>query len=303
LSKECPQKSTPLEVLRSEVKAPEDVQEAFTAAANMRSKGGACVEACVRALQKSGIEIHQYHTEGSSHRFEISLAPLRVLESVDALVFSQEVIKQTAQKHGFWATFLPRPYAKESFNGLHMHFSIDKCSGEVEDQFLAGVLHRLPLLAAFGMANPYGHLRQEDVHGFSDWVSWGTLNRDTPIRKIEERHWEFKAMDFALNPHIVAAAYVAAGILGVLEKENLVWKDCRVLVDSLDEKSRAELGITTRMPTDIHEKLALLEHYMGLEKLLGVGFLDFYRAVKKAHQVILDDYTEEETWAYYSHQF
>ena len=60
----------------------------------------------------------------------------------------------------------------------------------------------------------------------SEWVAWGTQNRETPIRKISPGHWEIKSLDGLANMYLAMSAFLAAGYLGVNQNMPLTLKDC-----------------------------------------------------------------------------
>ncbi len=163
-----------------------------------------------------------------------------------------------------------------------------------EDQFLAGVLQRLPLLCGFGMPSQDSYQRVQPMC-VGAWVAYGTGNRDTPVRKIRNGHYEFRAIDSTANMYLVLAAYIAAGLLGLQERQDLCWNDCQVAVSTLDNQAREMLGITTEMPKSLAESLAILDDgWMGLDQLLSIEFLDRYSAVKKAEQMTLSRMVEKD---------
>jgi len=107
------------------------------------------VQECVDTLRSLDVAVQQFHSEGRSGQFEISLAPLPPMEAVDTLVLTQEVIKNVAFKYGHEATMYPKPFADHPANGAHTHLSIHPPYRG--DGFLAGLLNRLPALCAFTM--------------------------------------------------------------------------------------------------------------------------------------------------------
>jgi glutamine synthetase len=223
------------------------------------------------------------------------LGPMPALASVDALIQSQQIIHRVAKKHGFAACFLPYPApAKSSPSGLHAHVSfehIQQATGNnqrqeqeshdaVGDHFLAGVLNRIPALCAFGMPSIESYQRvKPGVTG--EWCSWGTGNRDTPVRRIGPQHFEFRTIDGASNMYLALAAHIGAGVLGIAHCEPLSWKDCGAFVFKLGEDELKKYGITTRMPKSLSSALESMNRdAAGLERVVGERMWDFYRVVK-----------------------
>lgn len=120
----------------------------YTASA-CRTQAFVHVQECVDTLRSLDVAVQQFHSEGRSGQFEISLAPLPPMEAVDTLILTQEVIKNVAFKYGHEATMYPKPFADHPANGAHTHLSIHP--PYQENGFLAGLLNRLPALCAFTM--------------------------------------------------------------------------------------------------------------------------------------------------------
>ncbi|KAH8906842.1 glutamine synthetase/guanido kinase [Coniochaeta sp. PMI_546] len=258
----------------------EDPRVYWSTASAMRSSYGDCVEACVEALEMCGISVHQFHAEGSFQQFEITLGPRPPLQATDSLVVAVEIIKRVASRRGLSATFFPKPFAKRCSSGLHAHISMSGVSPEANSFFLAGMLKRLTLLAAFGMPNAVSYERL----GFPmlcEWVSWGQENKDTGIRRVKPNHWELRAMDFTANPYLVLSTYIAAGLLGITGEEALTWKDCEIPCSQMSDAQRRDHGVTVRLPRSLQESNDIMrEGFQGLEEVLGPAILEHYRYLR-----------------------
>lgn len=115
------------------------------------------------------------------------------------------------------------------------------------------------------------------------WVTWGTQNRETPLRKIEGSHWELKCIDGLANPYLALAAVLFAGAQGVADKASLVarWQDCEVDPASLTDNDRKELGVSELLPASVPEALAALREDEVLVGLLGAELVEGYVTVKE----------------------
>jgi glutamine synthetase len=56
-------------------------------------------------------------------------------------------------------------------------------------------------------------------------VSWGTQNRQTPVRKLGDGYWEVRCADATANMYLAVAAILGAGLLGSRNEEPLHWED------------------------------------------------------------------------------
>ncbi|KAI0871946.1 glutamine synthetase [Hypoxylon argillaceum] len=90
-------------------------------------------------------------------------------------------------------------------NGCHMHLSLSGGDIGLAEPFLAGILAKIRPLCALGMANVESYARV--IHdGAGLFIGWGTDNRDLPVRKVGERHWEFRIVDATSNAYLFLAA-------------------------------------------------------------------------------------------------
>ena len=178
------------------------------------------------ALGDSGIHVQQLHKEYSATQFEIALPPMKPLEAVDACVFAREVIKDVAYRHGISATFYPHPYANDEEamkTGQHFHISATPLATSQEEEkkrnvfdpdlFMGGILAHLPALCAIGMPQIDSYSRVAEGHfGVGAYVGWGDNNRDMPVRRVANNHWEVRTHDTTSNPYLFVAGVIAAGL-------------------------------------------------------------------------------------------
>lgn len=281
----------------------------WSVASAMRGVEAECIEHCVRHLEQANIPVIHFHAEGGQSQFEISTAPDAAIRAVDRLIQSQEIIRSTVIKHGFRASFLPRPFAKMSPSGLHLHLSLTHSTDvpfwkeQKEQFFLAGIMSRLHALCAFGMPSEqsYERLLPTDI---GLWVSWGTENRDCPVRKIRPGHWEFRAIDGTANMYWTLAAYIAAGLSGIKEKKSLSLKDCRDFLSRKSQAEREDLGIWKPMPRSLVESMTNCKAERDiLGTMLGKDILDFYFMAKEGERDQLAGLSPEEVERFYLEQF
>lgn len=239
------------------------------------------VEKILERLRKSSISIQQCHAESAPCQFEFVLGPLPPLAAVDTLLSAREIISATAAEFSMRATLIPKPYSHTAGTGAHIHFSITP--PEVHEMFYAGVLDRLRSIAAVTYPHSSSYERVVDsAWAGGTWVSWGTQNRETPLRKIEGSHFEFKCADGLANMYLALSIIIAAGLLGILENQRMTMGDCLVDPSKLSEAERNQLGISQKIPANIAEALDHLQADKSLRKILGHAITDNYLTVKKA---------------------
>ncbi|KAJ7352430.1 hypothetical protein DFH08DRAFT_740339 [Mycena albidolilacea] len=261
------------------------------------------LEEIADGLQTAGIALEMFHPEAAPGQYEIVTGPLAPLEAADALIYTREIIVQTAAKHGLHATFAPRPFMTSAGSSTHAHISVHSTSGEpklaekmskYESEFLAAVLTHLPAIAAFTLPTAASYKRMADgVWSGGTYVCWGTENREAPMRLTNatspsSRNFEARFIDGTANPHVALAAVFAAGLLGIREKVTLEIQDCpgKSAAEMTEEERRA-LGITTRMPLSITEAREALERDSALCEVLGKDLVEAYLSVNKTLETAL----------------
>ncbi len=149
------------------------------------------------------------------------------LAACDHAVLLKRAVKGVARKHGLEATFMAKPFADLSANGLHIHVSlIDGKGGNVFDDAAedgdARLWHAIgglkatmaESMAIFGPnANSYRRLQPNAYAPLA--TAWGFNNRTVALRipaaRGQDRRIEHRTAGADANPYLAAAA-VLAGI-------------------------------------------------------------------------------------------
>ncbi|KAM0269666.1 hypothetical protein ACHAQH_009665 [Verticillium albo-atrum] len=256
------------------------------------------IDELLDTLNDAGVDIEQLHTETGPGQYELVLPPLPPLEACDALLRARHIVEALAMRHGFHMTLHPKPFVGGSGSASHVHMSICSPGGntpKIYERFYAGILKHYPALLALAYPSPVSYERMVDSFWAGGrWVTWGTQNKEAPLRKCEDSHWEMKTLDGLANPYLAIAGTLAAGTDGVVKEEALIWRDCTVDPAQLTPDQREELGVTVRFPKDLREALEALNRDDALEELLGNEFIKRYTDVKNAEMRLLDRMSEEE---------
>ncbi|KAM7186076.1 hypothetical protein V8F20_011547 [Naviculisporaceae sp. PSN 640] len=252
----------------------------------------------VAELEDMGIFVEQLHAESATGQFELILPALPPVEAVDTLLHTRDVMSALATAAGFKITLHPKPLANACGTAAHTHMSISSPNGskpEVYESFYAGILKHLRGITAFTYSSPASFERVADgVWAGGRWVTWGTQNRETALRKIEDSHWELKCMDGLANPYFAMGAVLLAGIHGVKNKEELVWGDCEIDPAKLTDNDRKELGVKEMLPGSVEEALNALKADEELVEYVGEELVERYVALKGFELDFLGEMTEEE---------
>lgn len=248
-------------------------------------------------LEAAGIEYEQFHPESAPGQYELVLAPLPPLEACDSVLHARQILESVAARHGYRVTLHPKPFAARCGSASHVHMSISSAGGdnpEVYEAFYAGILQHFRAVIPFAYSNPTSYERMVDSFWAGGrWVTWGTQNKEAPLRKIAGSHWELKTLDGIANPYLAMAVLFTAGTKGVREKTPLTLTDFGGDPARLTPEERSKLGITTMFPADLKEGLQALREDEDLG--LDPRFVQRYIDVKNAEmQILLDPLSPEE---------
>ncbi|HEY7700908.1 MAG TPA: hypothetical protein VIB02_01250, partial [Candidatus Limnocylindrales bacterium] len=77
-------------------------------------------------LEAAGVHVHQFAKEYGPGQFEVSLLPTDPLTAADRFLLARQLIRAAARAEGATASFMPKPYAAISGNGLHVHLGLTR---------------------------------------------------------------------------------------------------------------------------------------------------------------------------------
>jgi glutamine synthetase len=195
----------------------------------------------VEAMNQMGWDVYSFDHEDGNGQFETDFAYCDALKMADRLVFFRLMVKEIARKHGFFATFMPKPFANRTGSGAHYNMSLaDIETGknlfeEADDprgcslsklgyQFIAGILRHAPAICATiaPTVNSYKRLiARGSMSGFTwapVYICYGNNNRTNMLRiPLAGGRVECRAADIASNSYLGAAMLLAAGLEGIRE--------------------------------------------------------------------------------------
>ncbi|KAI2625654.1 glutamine synthetase/guanido kinase [Hypoxylon sp. NC1633] len=249
------------------------------------------------ALDAAGILYEQFHPESAPGQYELVLPALPPMEACDSLLHARQILESVAARHGFRVTLHPKPFAQVCGSASHAHMSISSPGGDdpaLYESFYAGILSHFRAIIAFTYSNPTSYERMVDSFWAGGrWITWGTQNKESPLRKIEGSHWELKVLDGLANPYFAVAALLAAGTDGIRKKTPLTWKDCEGDPALYTTEERSKLGIERMFPANLREALQALkdDESLGLDPAFVQRYVDSKEAEMK---MLLDPLSPEE---------
>jgi glutamine synthetase len=258
------------------------------------SRSRAFLEKLVESLVAVGIDVYQVDHEDANGQFEINYTYADCMTSADHFIFFKMAACEIAHELGVICSFMPKPFANRTGNGMHIHLSIgdeknknlfmddgDKRGmglSKLGYQFLAGLLAHAPALTAVAApsVNSYKRLVVGRSLSGATWapayITYGDNNRTSMVR-IPYGRLEMRLPDSGCNPYLITAAVIAAGLDGIDRNLDPGEPDNT----NLYELSREELnrrGIKV-LPQNLNEAIACLDADPVIRAALGVAADEF----------------------------
>ncbi|RLA58562.1 MAG: glutamine synthetase [Gammaproteobacteria bacterium] len=232
------------------------------------------------------LDIETLIYESGAAQMEINFLHGDAMSLADQVFTFKRTVRETAHKHGIYATFMAKPMEKEPGSAMHIHQSIVRAdSGDnifVDEKgehnsalmsYIAGLQRYTPELIGLYAPNVNSYRRLAPDISAPINMDWGYDNRTTAFRvphsvaaatRVENR---FPGAD--VNPYLAFAATLASGYLGM--KKQL-------------QPSKPQLGITQERSIDLartlEEGLRQLQSSPEVREVFGELFLRAYTAVK-----------------------
>ena len=180
---------------------------------------------------------YQNDHEDANGQFEMNWDYTDCLTTADRHVFFKYMVKSLAEKHGLRATFMPKPFSNLTGNGCHAHISLwngkinkfldngDKLGlSKLAYNFLGGIMKLTQPLTAFfnPTINSYRRINAPPTKSGATWspssISYTGNNRTHMIRIPDPGRFELRLMDGSVNPYLLQASVLAAGLYGLKNK-------------------------------------------------------------------------------------
>ena len=261
------------------------------------------------ALEDMGFEIETSHHEVAAGQNEIDFKYADALVTADNVTTFKYVVKSIAQRHGLYATFMPKPLHGVNGSGMHVNISLIKDGKNAfyneEDQlglssvaynFIAGVLKHIKEICP--ITNPLVNSYKRLVPDYEApvYIAWSAKNRSPLIRVPASRgectRIELRSPDPSSNPYLVLACLLLAGLEGI--KDNLEPPKCidrNIFNLSREERKREHIE---NLPESLHEAIAYMQKSDLVKEALGKNTFEYYI---KAKEVEWDNYrTQVHQW-------
>lgn len=249
-------------------------------------------EEIAKAAMAMGIEIETMHHEVSVGQHEIDFKYSDALNAADNVITLKFIIKTVAEKHGFLATFMPKPVFGINGSGMHVHQSLEKNSknifydakdpykiSQIAKNFIAGQLELASgiCMVLSPLVNSYKRL----VPGFEApvYLSWAMVNRSALIRvpRISNNNSsaariELRSPDPSCNPYLAFSLMLKAGMYGIENKLEPP-KPIEENIYNMDESERKLRKIKT-LPDSLNSALEEFKKSKIAKSALGEHVFD-----------------------------
>lgn len=249
---------------------------------------------------------YQNDHEDANGQFEMNWDFADTLVTADRHSFFKFMTKSVAEKHGLRATFMPKPIEGLTGNGCHAHISVwdapgaaskvnvfatDKGEGptgelglsEKGKYFLGGIMKHASALAAITnpTVNSYKRINAPRTMSGATWapntVTWTGNNRTHMVRVPGPGRFELRLPDGAVNPYLLQAVIIAAGLDGVQTQAD---PGKRWDIDMYAEGHKVRGA--PKLPLNMLDGLREYDKDKGLKAAMGKEFSDAY--LKMKHQ-------------------
>jgi glutamine synthetase len=280
----------------SEISDPTDIQSKPCYDQSSLMRRYPVISEICNAMIELGWGPYQNDHEDANGQFEMNWDYSDCLRTADRHVFFKYMVKTIAEKHGLRATFMPKPFAHLTGNGCHTHVSVWDMAGDnnlfldkenelglsqLAYHFLGGIIHYAESLCAIfnPTINSYKRINAPVTRSGATWspnaVTYGGNNRTHMIRVPDKGRFELRLMDGAVNPYLLQAGVLAAGLDGI---ENARDPGQAAHVNMYEEGPNTEA--VKRLPATLLDSLRLLENNQALHALLGEQLVPAYIKLK-----------------------
>lgn len=221
-------------------------------------------------LEKMGFVIEASHHEVAPAQHEIDFKYGEALETADKIMTYKLTVKTIANKHGLYASFMPKPKFGMCGSGMHINMSLFKNGknafvdendenglSEIAYNFIAGLMEHARGMSA--ITNPIVNSYKRLVPGYEapTYIAWSATNRSPLIRVPAARGMgtrvELRCPDCATNPYLAFAVCLAAGLDGIkrnLKPVDSVQQDIYTMTE--DERKEAKIE---NLPKNLYEAI------------------------------------------------
>lgn len=237
-------------------------------------------------------EVHRLGVETLIHeagagQMEINFSHGDPMDLADRVFLFKRTVRETALRHGIFATFMAKPMEREPGSAMHIHQSLvdaetgrnvfSRADGSASDLFtyyIGGLQKYVPLVMP--MLAPYvnSYRRLSRFMSAPINVQWGYDNRTCGIRipnsTPENRRVENRVPGVDVNPYLAMAATLACGYLGMVQK-----------IMPSDPMRSSAWDLDFELPNHLEDAIKRMRGCDALAEVLWPEFVSAFCAVKE----------------------
>ena len=224
--------------------------------------------------------------EAGAGQMEINFTHGDPLELADRVFLFKRAVRETALRHGIFATFMAKPMETEPGSAMHIHQSIvdadgrnifsepDGSASRAFFHYIAGLQTYVPQVMP--MFAPYvnSYRRLAPFMSAPTNVRWGYDNRTCGIRipksGSDARRVENRVPGVDVNPYLAIATTLACGYLGMEEARQ-----------PAEPVTTSAWNMAHELPRHLEDAIELLRACAPMRELLGTRFVEAFCAVKE----------------------
>ena len=245
---------------------------------------------------KLGWGPYQNDHEDANGQFEMNWDFSDCLKTADRHVFFKFMVKALAEKRGLRATFMPKPFSNKTGNGCHAHVSVWNKKGqnvflnkndklglsEVAYNFIGGIMNSAEALTAWfnPTINSFKRINAPVTDSGATWspntITYSGNNRTHMIRVPGSGRFELRLMDGAVNPYLLQAGIIAAGLDGIKYNRK---PGKPVHVNMYEESHKVKNA--KKLPKTLDVALTNLSNSKMMQKAFTKNTIDSYVMLRK----------------------
>ncbi|MGE0353717.1 MAG: type I glutamate--ammonia ligase [Gemmatimonadales bacterium] len=260
-------------------------------------KGEELRRVIVDQLEIMGFEVEAAHHEVAPGQHEIDFQYADALTTADNITTFKFIVREVANRHGFVASFMPKPIQGQNGSGMHTHQSLFKGKenaffdpkaphqlSKVGLSYIEGLLQHARGFCA--ITNPLVNSYKRLVPGYEAPVNvaWSMRNR-SPLVRIPDRRGlgtrcELRMPDPSANPYLALTVQLAAGLDGV-ERKLAAREPVNRNIFTMSYRDRRKYRID-ELPRDLHAALEQFEKDKVISGALGEHLTERFLEAKRA---------------------
>lgn len=262
----------------------------------------------VATLQSLGVNVGGAHHETGPGQEELDLLPTGGIRMADQIMTVRQVIRSVAERRGFRATFMPKPFRDMAGSGMHLFQQLLRYpTGEdlLRDPrgadelsrtarlMIAGQMHHAAAMCAIVAPTVNSYKRLAAGHRAPRHARWARVGESALIRvpagiEGEPLQLELRSPDAMANPYLAIAVAVTCGLDGIARGEEPADPLDESLV-AYDDEELQRLG-TPRLPMTLGDAIDALAEDEVIRTALGDYIFEQLLTVKRAEW---DDYRRD----------